>query len=305
MACSRPTRSALCLSALLETVRDRTKTVDLEQVNRVLLQPHWRKKGRPVPVAMRRLRPFRSRIAMAARFFPGNSTASVLELHATSIRPATALGELRPFWSRIAMAARTSPEISTRSVLELRTTSFGRQHVTLGGLPGGPTWADGHPPLRRQARARGAAWALPVAACDISTGSDEAGVCLLAPSSIRLGFRDFQRACKEQARQAAPAIPLQTIAELGERTSTWMFPGHSDRDAEAFSFASQGTQQEPKLRQAHSGVVRPAIGARSPKQFQPALLGNIRRQSVRTKNLSAEVLISNFAPRHQFAKPPP
>ncbi|MFO0570257.1 MAG: hypothetical protein U0263_31740 [Polyangiaceae bacterium] len=33
----------LCLSALLETVRDRTKTVDLKQVNRVLLQPHWRK----------------------------------------------------------------------------------------------------------------------------------------------------------------------------------------------------------------------------------------------------------------------
>ena len=33
----------LCLSALLETVRDRTKTVDLKQVNRVLLQPHWRR----------------------------------------------------------------------------------------------------------------------------------------------------------------------------------------------------------------------------------------------------------------------
>lgn len=32
----------LCLSALLEAVRDRTKTVDLQQVNRVLLQPHWR-----------------------------------------------------------------------------------------------------------------------------------------------------------------------------------------------------------------------------------------------------------------------
>ena len=31
----------LCLSALLEAVRDRTKTVDLKQVNRVLLQPHW------------------------------------------------------------------------------------------------------------------------------------------------------------------------------------------------------------------------------------------------------------------------
>lgn len=33
----------LCLGALLETVRDRTKTFDLKQVNRVLLQPHWRK----------------------------------------------------------------------------------------------------------------------------------------------------------------------------------------------------------------------------------------------------------------------
>jgi hypothetical protein len=33
----------LCLGALLEAVRDRTKSVDLKQVNRVLLQPHWRK----------------------------------------------------------------------------------------------------------------------------------------------------------------------------------------------------------------------------------------------------------------------
>jgi type II secretory pathway predicted ATPase ExeA len=32
----------LCLGALLEAVRDRTKTVDLKQVNRVLIQPHWR-----------------------------------------------------------------------------------------------------------------------------------------------------------------------------------------------------------------------------------------------------------------------
>ncbi len=32
----------LCLGALLKAVRDRTKTVDLKQVNRVLLQPHWR-----------------------------------------------------------------------------------------------------------------------------------------------------------------------------------------------------------------------------------------------------------------------
>jgi hypothetical protein len=38
----RKTRN-LCLSALLEAVRDRTKTVELKQVNRVLLQPHWRK----------------------------------------------------------------------------------------------------------------------------------------------------------------------------------------------------------------------------------------------------------------------
>jgi len=32
----------LCLNTLLEAVRDRTKTVDLKQVNRVLIQPHWR-----------------------------------------------------------------------------------------------------------------------------------------------------------------------------------------------------------------------------------------------------------------------
>jgi MSHA biogenesis protein MshM len=32
----------LCTGALLEAVRDRTKTVDLKQVNKVLLQPHWR-----------------------------------------------------------------------------------------------------------------------------------------------------------------------------------------------------------------------------------------------------------------------
>ncbi len=30
------------LGALLRGVRDRTKTVDLKQVSRVLLQPHWR-----------------------------------------------------------------------------------------------------------------------------------------------------------------------------------------------------------------------------------------------------------------------
>ena len=33
----------LCLGTLLEAVRDRTKVVDLKQVNRVLLQPHWRR----------------------------------------------------------------------------------------------------------------------------------------------------------------------------------------------------------------------------------------------------------------------
>jgi MSHA biogenesis protein MshM len=32
----------LCLAAMLETVRDRARSVDLKQVNRVLLQPHWR-----------------------------------------------------------------------------------------------------------------------------------------------------------------------------------------------------------------------------------------------------------------------
>ena len=32
----------LCLSALIEAVRDRTRTVDLPQINRVLIQPHWR-----------------------------------------------------------------------------------------------------------------------------------------------------------------------------------------------------------------------------------------------------------------------
>lgn len=32
-----------CLSSLLEAVRDQTRIVDLKQVNRVLLQPHWRR----------------------------------------------------------------------------------------------------------------------------------------------------------------------------------------------------------------------------------------------------------------------
>lgn len=37
----RRTRN-LCVGTLLQAVRDRTKVVDLKQVNRVLLQPHWR-----------------------------------------------------------------------------------------------------------------------------------------------------------------------------------------------------------------------------------------------------------------------
>ena len=32
----------LCVASLLEAVRDHVKTVGLKQVNRVLLQPHWR-----------------------------------------------------------------------------------------------------------------------------------------------------------------------------------------------------------------------------------------------------------------------
>jgi hypothetical protein len=32
----------LCLSSMLEAVRARKKTIDLEIVNRVLIQPHWR-----------------------------------------------------------------------------------------------------------------------------------------------------------------------------------------------------------------------------------------------------------------------
>jgi len=33
----------LCLGTLIEAVRDQARTVDLKQVNRVLIQPHWRK----------------------------------------------------------------------------------------------------------------------------------------------------------------------------------------------------------------------------------------------------------------------
>ena len=32
----------LCVGSLIEAVRDQTKTVDLKQVNAVLMQPHWR-----------------------------------------------------------------------------------------------------------------------------------------------------------------------------------------------------------------------------------------------------------------------
>lgn len=38
----RRTRN-LCLAALIEAVRAQTRTVDLKEVNRVLIQPHWRK----------------------------------------------------------------------------------------------------------------------------------------------------------------------------------------------------------------------------------------------------------------------
>ena len=38
----RRTRN-LCLSSLIEAVRDQNRIVDLKQVNRVLIQPHWRK----------------------------------------------------------------------------------------------------------------------------------------------------------------------------------------------------------------------------------------------------------------------
>ena len=38
----RRTRN-LCLSSLIEAVRDQSRTADLKHVNRVLIQPHWRK----------------------------------------------------------------------------------------------------------------------------------------------------------------------------------------------------------------------------------------------------------------------
>ena len=39
----------LCVGALLEAVRDRSKTVELKQVNAVLMQPHWRPNSRDEP----------------------------------------------------------------------------------------------------------------------------------------------------------------------------------------------------------------------------------------------------------------
>ncbi len=40
----------LCVSALIEAVRDQVRNVDLKQVNSVLLQPHWRKNhDQPLP----------------------------------------------------------------------------------------------------------------------------------------------------------------------------------------------------------------------------------------------------------------
>jgi len=33
----------LCLGALIEVVREQTRTVELKHVNRVLMQPHWRR----------------------------------------------------------------------------------------------------------------------------------------------------------------------------------------------------------------------------------------------------------------------
>lgn len=39
----------LCIGALIEAVRDQTKTVDLKQVNAVLMQPHWRHNNRDEP----------------------------------------------------------------------------------------------------------------------------------------------------------------------------------------------------------------------------------------------------------------
>ena len=39
----------LCIGSLIEAVRDQVKTVDLRQVNAVLMQPHWRQNSRDEP----------------------------------------------------------------------------------------------------------------------------------------------------------------------------------------------------------------------------------------------------------------
>ena len=38
----RRTRN-LCLGSFIQAVRDQTRIADLQHVNRVLIQPHWRK----------------------------------------------------------------------------------------------------------------------------------------------------------------------------------------------------------------------------------------------------------------------
>ena len=48
---SRSTKT-FALACLLEAVRDQTKCVDLKQVNRVLLQPHWRNDADFLPTAL-------------------------------------------------------------------------------------------------------------------------------------------------------------------------------------------------------------------------------------------------------------
>jgi MSHA biogenesis protein MshM len=40
----------LCIGSLIEAVRDQSRTVDLKQVNAVLMQPHWRHNNRDEPV---------------------------------------------------------------------------------------------------------------------------------------------------------------------------------------------------------------------------------------------------------------
>lgn len=47
----------LCIGALIEAVRDHTKTVDLRQVNAVLLQPHWRHNATADPAEPILIRP--------------------------------------------------------------------------------------------------------------------------------------------------------------------------------------------------------------------------------------------------------